>query len=77
MDRGVENLMRLAGLTLAQAVTMATLSPARAARFPARINGLHPGDRGDVIEFRFDPAVPRIEILKTWLGGRLVWEKPA
>ncbi|MBM3747931.1 MAG: amidohydrolase family protein [Acidobacteria bacterium] len=77
MDRGVENLMRLAGLTLAQAVTMATVSPARAGRFPARLNGLHPGDRADVIEFRFDAAGPRIEILKTYLGGRLVWEKLA
>ena len=27
MDRGVETLMRLAGLTLAEAVTMATLNP--------------------------------------------------
>jgi len=77
MDRGVENLMRLAGLTLAQAVTMATVSPARAGRFPARLNGLHPGDRADVIEFRFDAAGPRIEILKTYQGGRLVWEKLA
>jgi len=77
MDRGVENLMRLAGLTLAEAVTMATLSPARAGHFPARHNGLHPGDRGDVIEFRFDADGPRIEILRTFLDGKLVWEKAA
>ena len=76
MDRGVENLMRLAGLTLAEAVSMATLSPARAGHFPARHNGLHPGDRGDVIEFRYDPDGPRIEILRTYLGGKLAWERP-
>lgn len=74
MDRGVENLMGLAGLTLAEAVTMATVNPARAGRFPARQNGLHPGDRGDVIEFRFDPKGPRLEILRTYLAGKLVWE---
>lgn len=77
MDRGVENLMRLAGLTLAEAVTMATLIPARVGHFPARHNGLHPGDRGDVIEFRCDPEGLRIEILRTFLGGKLVWERPA
>jgi len=77
MDRGVENLMGLAGLTLAEAVTMATVNPARVGRFPARQNGLHPGDRGDVIEFRYDPDALRIEILRTYLGGRLVWEAGA
>jgi len=77
MDRGVENLMRLAGLTLAEAVSMATVNPARAGHFPARQNGLHPGDRGDVIEFRFDPEGPCLEILRTYLAGKLVWEQRA
>lgn len=74
MDRGVENLMRLAELSLAEAVQMATVNPARVGRFPARQNGLHPGDRGDIVEFRFDPDALRIEILRTYLDGRLVWE---
>jgi N-acetylglucosamine-6-phosphate deacetylase len=77
MDRGVENLMRLAGLTLAEAVTLATVNPARVGHFPARQNGLHPGDRGDVIEFRCAPEGPRLEILRTYLAGKLVWEKAA
>jgi N-acetylglucosamine-6-phosphate deacetylase len=74
MDRGVENLMRLAGLALPEAVQMATVNPARVGRFPARQNGLHPGDRADIVEVRFDAEEQRITVLRTYLDGRLVYE---
>ena len=48
MDRGVENLMRLAGLSLADAVRMATVNAARAGRVPA---ARRPG-RGRTRRFR-------------------------
>ncbi|MEK7406410.1 MAG: amidohydrolase family protein [Acidobacteriota bacterium] len=73
MDRGVENLMKLAGLTLAQAVAMATVNPARVTRIPGRQQGLVPGERGDLIEFSFDPEQARITIEKTYLSGRQVY----
>lgn len=73
MDRGVENLMKLAGLTLSQAVAMATLNPARAGRLPARQAGLAPGERGDLVEFRFDPVQPAIHVEKTYVGGVLMY----
>ena len=74
MDRALENLMRLAGLALPEAVQMATLNPARIGRFPARQNGLHPGDRADIVEFRFDAQEQRITVLRTYLDGGLVYE---
>ncbi len=70
MDRGVANLVRLAGINLADAVRMATLNPARAARIAGRENGLAPGDRGDLVEFEFEPEM---SIRKTWLAGKLVY----
>ncbi len=73
MDRGVENLMRLAGLSLAQAVAMATTNPARVGHFPARQKGLFPGERADLVQFRFDPPRNKIDIEKTYLDGELVW----
>ena len=73
MDRGVENLMRLAGLSLADAVRMATTNSARASRVPGRAQGLVPGERGDLIQFRFDPSARRIEVVGTWLSGRKVF----
>ena len=70
MDRGVENLMKIAGLTLAEAITMATTNAARAGRLGGRIRGLQPGSRADVVKFRF--ADDRIEVLETYLSGRRV-----
>ncbi len=76
MDRGIENLMRLAGLSLREAVTMATRNPARVARISGRQRGLAPGERADLVELDYDPQQGRIRILRTWLDGELVWEAP-
>lgn len=77
MDRGVENLVRLAGVSLPVAVTMATRNPARVARIPGRQRGLEAGERADLIEFRYDAESNRIEILRTWLDGELVYRRAA
>jgi len=74
MDRGVENLMKLAGLSLPEALTMATRNPARAGRIHHRQRGLQPGERADVVEFNFDKESRSIRVLRTWLDGELVFE---
>lgn len=51
MHDGVANLMRLAGLNLRDAITLATLNPARAGRIGGRQRGLNPGDRADLVTF--------------------------
>ena len=73
MDRGVSNLMRLAGLTLAEAIQMATTNPARAGRIPSRSNGLAPGDRADLVEFRLDETDRTIRIERTIVAGEVVY----
>ena len=73
MDRGIENLMKLAGMPLGDAVRMAATNAARAGHVPGRTNGLAPGDRADLVEFRFDPHALRIDVLATWLSGRRVF----
>jgi N-acetylglucosamine-6-phosphate deacetylase len=73
MDRGVENLMRMVGLTLADAVRMATVNAARAGKVPGRINGLAPGDRADFVQFRWDAEARAIQITATWISGRRVY----
>ncbi len=72
MDCAVANLMKLGGLSLGDAVTMATMNPARAARIPGRQRGLAPGDRADVVQFRFDLASQAIQIEKVFVAGRSV-----
>lgn len=73
MDRGVENLMRLAGLTLPEALTMAARNPARVGRIEHRQRGLQPGDRADVVEFDYDAKAKSIRVRRTWLDGELVF----
>jgi N-acetylglucosamine-6-phosphate deacetylase len=68
MHHGVENLMRLAGLSLSDAIRMATLNPARAGKVPGRGQGLVPGERADLVQFRLTPS-NQIEIAATWIGG--------
>jgi len=73
MDRGVENLMKLGGLSLRDAVTMATRNPARVARIASRQRGLAPGERGDVVQFHFDADSKTIRMEKTWVSGELTY----
>ena len=74
MDRGVENLMRIAGLSLADAVQMATTNAARAGRVPGRAAGLVPGDRADLIQYRFNAEEKSIRIEATYLSGEKVFQ---
>jgi len=73
MDRGVENLMRIAGLSLADAVSMATTNAARAGRVPGRTRGLVAGDRGDLIEYIFNKQDLSITIKSTYVSGTKVY----
>jgi len=73
MDRGVENLMRIAHLTLAEAVAMATVNPARAGQVPGRTGGVVKGERGDLIQYYFNPAELSISIQATYVSGEKVY----
>jgi N-acetylglucosamine-6-phosphate deacetylase len=73
MDRGVENLMRIAGLSLAEAVSMATTNAARAGRVPGRTAGLVPGDRADIVVFDFNKSDLSIAIKSTYVSGVKVY----
>src|ERR1019366_3388937 len=74
MDRGVENLMRIAGLSLADAVSMATTNAARAGRVPGRSAGLVPGERADLIQYHFNQSDLTITIKSTYVRGEKVFE---
>jgi N-acetylglucosamine-6-phosphate deacetylase len=70
MNRGVDNLMRLAQLSLANAVRLATTNAAKAGAVPGRTEGLAPGERADFVQFRLNPG---IEVLATYVSGRQVY----
>ncbi len=71
MDRGIENLMKLAGLSLGDAVRMATVNAAKAGKVARRSAGLAPGERADLVQFRCEDG--RMEVLRVWLAGKQVY----
>ena len=73
MDQAIANVMRTAGLSLHQAVTLATRNPARVGRIASRQRGLNPGDRADLVRFRMDEATGKIRVLETFLAGQRVF----
>jgi N-acetylglucosamine-6-phosphate deacetylase len=73
MDRAIENVVRLAGLSLRDAIALATRNPARIGRIPNRQRGLATGERADLVRFRYIEQTKSIEILETFLDGRKVF----
>jgi N-acetylglucosamine-6-phosphate deacetylase len=73
MDHAILNVMRTAGLSLRDAVTLATRNPARVGRVPSRQRGLNPGERADLVRFRVNEATSQLEILETFLNGQRVF----
>jgi N-acetylglucosamine-6-phosphate deacetylase len=74
MDDGISNAMRMAGVSLPEAISMATRNPARVGRIAGRQRGLTSGDRADLVLFRFDESTKQITVLETIAGGRTVYE---
>lgn len=77
MDRGIENMMRLGGLTLGEAIATATRNPARIGRVAGRQRGIEPGEFADLVEFAYDKGTKSISVLRTWLEGECVYEARA
>jgi len=74
MHVGVGNLMRLAGLNLVEALTMATRNPARIGRIPGRLRGLAVGERADLVLFGLDETGKTLTVEQTYLGGKMVYQ---
>ena len=72
MDRAIGNVMRMAGVSLRDAVTLATRNPARVARIVSRQRGLNAGDRADLVRFRWAKDTGEVEILETYFAGRKI-----
>ncbi len=76
MDEAIQNVMKLAGLRLLDAITLATRNPARVGRIPYRQRGLNTGERADLVRFSFDETSGKIRVLETFADGRPVFPSP-
>jgi N-acetylglucosamine-6-phosphate deacetylase len=61
MNEAIGNVMRLGGLTLREAVQTATTNPARIVHLENRMQGLVPGEGGDIVAFRVKEGTIEIE----------------
>ncbi len=71
MNAAIPNVMRMAGVSLRDAVTMATTNPARVGRISGRHRGLAAGQRADLVVFRQNGDA--LQILETYVDGERVY----
>ena len=73
ITKGVGNMMKFTGCSLAQAINMASENVAHLHNLDDR-GAIAPGKRADLI--LFENVDNQIKIRKTWLGGKLVFSSP-
>ena len=73
MDRAIQNVMQLGGVSLRDAISMATRNPARIGRIASRRRGLNSGERADLVRFRYDDTRKEIQVIETYFAGRRVY----
>jgi N-acetylglucosamine-6-phosphate deacetylase len=69
MDRAIGNSVRLAGVSLHEALTMATVNAARAGRVAGRLRGLATGEKADFVRFQWDPRSSILQVKETIVAG--------
>jgi N-acetylglucosamine-6-phosphate deacetylase len=73
MDQAVANTVRMAGIPLANALAMATQNAARAVRIAGRLRGIVPGEKADLVRFRWDEASSSLTVIETIVAGTSVY----
>lgn len=76
MDVAISKTIRMAGVSLVEALTMASRNPARVGRIAGRQRGLAVGEKADLVVFRYAPQTHDIQVLQTYLSGELVYRRP-
>lgn len=73
MDHAIGNSIRLGGISLREALAMATVNPARVARIAGRQRGLAPGEKADLVRFRWNDAAHSLQVVETIVAGTTVY----
>jgi N-acetylglucosamine-6-phosphate deacetylase len=73
MDMAVANAVRLGGVSLRDAVTMACINPARVTRVAGRQRGITTGEKADFVRFEWDETAKSLRVIETVLSGETVF----
>jgi N-acetylglucosamine-6-phosphate deacetylase len=76
LNEGVANAVRFAGISLADAIHLATRNPARLFGVADTYGRLQPGYAADLLLFRWDEAVQRLLVAATITAGSVVFRSP-
>jgi len=74
MDHAIASAVRLGGIALRDAITMATMNPARVARIAGRQRGLTPGEKADFVCFYWDSNSYSLTVIETVIAGMTVYK---
>jgi N-acetylglucosamine-6-phosphate deacetylase len=74
MDRAIANTVRSGGFSLRDALTMATINPARSGRVGGRQRGLTPGEKADFVLFEWDETAETVNLSETIVAGQRVFQ---
>ena len=74
LRKGVENLVRFAGVNLEESLTTVTCNPARWLGLEDRLGSLT-SKEGNTVRFRWEESEKQITVLETTLAGRQVFHK--
>jgi len=77
LHTGVGNAVRFGDVSLADAVGMATLNPARLLGIDDRYGTVEPGKEADLLLFRWDKATATLEVCQTIVRGQTVYSAQA
>jgi N-acetylglucosamine-6-phosphate deacetylase len=72
--RGVENVIRFAGVSLSEAITMASTNPALLMGLSSRIGTLEPGRDANLVVFEWKADSGELELKQTLMEGHVVYE---
>jgi N-acetylglucosamine-6-phosphate deacetylase len=69
MDHAIANTVRLASVSLSQALAMATTNAARVGRIAGRLRGLAPGEKADLVRFSWNRDQFSLNVTETIVAG--------
>ncbi len=73
MDHAIRNVIRMAGISLVEALSLAARNPARVGRIAGRQRGIATGDRADLVLFRYDDTSKELQVVRTIVGGSVAF----
>jgi N-acetylglucosamine-6-phosphate deacetylase len=73
LHEGIGNAVRFAGITLDQAITLASENPARLFGIEREYARIQPGASADLLLFRWDEAAATVTVLQTIAAGEVVY----